>query len=411
MKRFEWIFKVSFFVFLCSLTPSASLRAQAVDSVATAGVDSVDISLLTCGPGRLAYELYGHTALRVKGSPFIFYDRDGNPIVFDDVVANWGLFSFHQPYFVLRFVFGKTDYRMGLEPMEFFLEEYEDEGRMVYEQVLNLTAQEKADIIAALKENDKPENRYYRYNYFYDNCTTRADQMVVSHLNVTRADTLESKAYPVTYREAVHVYNGHRRWARLGNDLLLGILSDKQTSRREQEFLPSNLLYDFDHARIYSNGSYKPLVKERRIIVPSGVQMLHGSFPLTPRQCGYVLLFAGAMLAFMQWRQRRVFVLWDGLLTTASGIIGFVLFLMLFSQHPTVSLNFQFLFFNPVHIICLWSVLRGKAIRYWHLCIVMAVLFLIGSLFQTYAEGLYTLALCLLIQAIIHLFIVKRNEQ
>jgi hypothetical protein len=56
-------------------------------------------------------------------------------------------------------------------------------------------------------------------------------------------------------------------------------------------------------------------------------------------------------------------------------------------------------------------VLRGKAIRYWHLCIVMAVLFLIGSLFQTYAEGLYTLALCLLIQAIIHLFIVKRNEQ
>lgn len=363
-------------------------------------MDSVEISLLTCQPHDEVYSLYGHTAIRYHE-----LTKDGI-----DAAFNYGVFNYDAPLFVIRFVFGLTDYELGAYPTDLFQEEYRRFGSMVTEQVLNLSNQEKLLLRQALIDNLKPEHRIYRYNYFYNNCTTKARDIIERHIN-GQVKYTDRENYSPTYREMVHQMTRNHPWARFGNDLLLGILSDKQTSRREQEFLPSNLLYDFDHARIYSNGSYKPLVKERRIIVPSGVQMLHGSFPLTPRQCGYVLLFAGAMLAFMQWRQRRVFVLWDGLLTTASGIIGFVLFLMLFSQHPTVSLNFQFLFFNPVHIICLWSVLRGKAIRYWHLCIVMAVLFLIGSLFQTYAEGLYTLALCLLIQAIIHLFIVKRNEQ
>ena len=87
-----------------------------------------------------------------------------------------------------------------------------------------------------------------------------------------------------------------------------------------------------------------------------------------------------------------------------SGIIGFVLFLMLFSQHPTVRINLQILFFNPVHLICLWPVIKGRQTRYWMICVVMVVLFLIGSMFQSYAEGLYTLALCLLLQSIPHLF-------
>ena len=363
-------------------------------------MDSVEISLLTCQPHDEVYSLYGHTAIRYHE-----LTKDGI-----DAAFNYGVFNYDAPLFVIRFVFGLTDYELGAYPTDLFQEEYRRFGSMVTEQVLNLSNQEKLLLRQALIDNLKPEHRIYRYNYFYNNCTTKARDIIERHIN-GQVKYTDRENHSPTYREMVHQMTRNHPWARFGNDLLLGILSDKQTSRREQEFLPSNLLYDFDHARIYSNGSYKPLVKERRIIVPSGVQMLHGSFPLTPRQCGYILLFAGAMLAFMQWRQRRVFVLWDGLLTTASGIIGFVLFLMLFSQHPTVSLNFQFLFFNPVHIICLWSVLRGKAIRYWHLCIVMAVLFLIGSLFQTYAEGLYTLALCLLIQAIIHLFIVKRNEQ
>ena len=85
------------------------------------------------------------------------------------------------------------------------------------------------------------------------------------------------------------------------------------------------------------------------------------------------------------------------------GTIGTVLFLMLFSQHPTVSLNLQIIFFNPIHLLFLWPVLKGKPTRYWLTIPVLAVLFLIGGLFQHYAEGIYVLALCLLLQSILHI--------
>ena len=128
-------------------------------------------------------------------------------------------------------------------------------------------------------------------------------------------------------------------WSRFGNDLLLGIQADSKTTMRQQEFLPDNLLYDFDHAQIYENGEYRPLVKERRIAVPAGVQMIHNGFPLTPLQIGEILLAIGFVLFLLQWRLHRVFILWESLLMLLSGIIGIVLFLMLFSQHPTVRIN------------------------------------------------------------------------
>jgi hypothetical protein len=208
----------------------------------------------------------------------------------------------------------------------------------------------------------------------------------------------------------VHHMTRNHPWSRFGNDLLLGIQADFKTTMRQQEFLPDNLLYDFDHAQIYTNGQYRPLVKERRIIVPAGVQLIHNGFPLTPSECGIILLVTGLILFVIQWRMRRVFILWESLLMVVSGIIGFMLFLMLFSQHPTVRLNLQILLFNPLHLVYLWPVIKGRQTRYWMICAVMVVLFLIGSLFQSYAEGLYTLALCLLLQSILHLFTRKTNE-
>jgi hypothetical protein len=294
--------------------------------------------------------------------------------------------------------------------MKYFEQEYRSVGSSVTEQVLNLTAEEKQRLFEALIRNLQPENRIYRYNYFYDNCSTRPRDIIEQCINGDIQYT-EREEFTPSYRDMIRICTRNHPWATFGNDILLGVKADLATDRRQQEFLPEHLLYDFDHAQIYANGEYRPLVKERRILIPAGVQVIEPDFLFSPTECACALLILSIVIMTLEWRRKKTFRLWDGLLMTAQGLVGLLLFVMLFSQHPTVSLNFQFLFFNPVHIICLWSVLRGKAIRYWHLCIVMAVLFLIGSLFQTYAEGLYTLALCLLIQAIIHLFIVKRNEQ
>ena len=363
-------------------------------------MDSVEISLLTCQPHDEVYSLYGHTAIR-------YHEFTKGGI---DAAFNYGVFNYDAPFFVVRFVFGLTDYELGAYPTQLFQKEYRHFGSMVTEQVLNLTNDEKLALRMALVENLRPTNKVYRYNYFYNNCTTKARDIIEQHIR-GKVQYTGREDYTPTYREMVHHMTRNHPWSRFGNDLLLGIQADSKTTMRQQEFLPDNLLYDFDHAQIYENGEYRPLVKERRIAVPAGVQMIHNGFPLAPLQIGEILLAIGFVLFLLQWRLHRVFILWESLLMLLSGIIGIVLFLMLFSQHPTVRINLQLLFFNPLHLIYLWPVIKGRPTRYWLICVIMCILFLIGSLFQSYAEGIYLLALCLLLQSILHIFMFKRNEQ
>ena len=95
------------------------------------------------------------------------------------------------------------------------------------------------------------------------------------------------------------------------------------------------------------------------------------------------------------------------MLTT--GIIGIVLTLMLFSQHPTVSLNLQIILLNPLPWFFLWPVIRGRTTHYWQITFVLCILFFIGSLFQSYAEGIWSLALCLLLQSVLHTISVRQK--
>ena len=350
-------------------------------------MDSVEFSLLTCQPHDEVYSLYGHTAIRYHEL------RPGGL----DWAFNYGVFDFKKPHFVARFVFGLTDYELGAYPYKYFVKEYRRFGSMVTEQVLNLTDEEKMALHDALAINLRPENKIYRYNYFYNNCTTKARDIIESCIN-GKVEYAGREDYTPSYRDIVHSMTRNNPWSRFGNDLLLGIKADWKTDLRQQEFLPGNLLYDFDHAQIYSNGSYRPLIKERRIAVPAGVQIIESGFPLTPLACAAILLAVGIVIFFVEWRKKRVFVLWDVLMMITTGTIGIVLTLMLFSQHPTVSLNLQIILCNPLPWLFLWPVIRGRETRYWKITAILAVLFLIGSFFQCYAEGIHVLALCLLMQ-------------
>ena len=350
-------------------------------------MDSVEFSLLTCQPHDEVYSLYGHTAIRYHEL------RPGGL----DWAFNYGVFDFKKPHFVARFVFGLTDYELGAYPYKYFVKEYRRFGSMVTEQVLNLTEEEKMTLHDALAINLRPENKIYRYNYFYNNCTTKARDIIESCIN-GKVEYAGREDYTPSYRDMVHSMTRNNPWSRFGNDLLLGIKADWKTDLRQQEFLPGNLLYDFDHAQIYSNGSYRPLIKERRIAVPAGVQIIESGFPLSPLACAAILLAVGIVIFFFEWRKKRAFVLWDVLLMITTGTIGIVLTLMLFSQHPTVSLNLQIILCNPLPWLFLWPVIRGRETRYWKITAILAVLFLIGSFFQCYAEGIHVLALCLLMQ-------------
>ena len=392
MKHLKTVFNALRWGFLTFITGfSAPVAAQ--DDSTLLAMDSVEISLLTCQPHDEVYSLYGHTAIR-------YHDMHSKEGV--DAAFNYGVFNFNAPHFVARFVFGLTDYELGAYPYDLFQAEYRHFGSMVTEQVLNLTAQEKYQLRQALSENLRPENRIYRYNYFYNNCTTKARDIIEQCIN-GKVEYTERDDYTPTYRDMVHEMTQRNPWSRWGNDLLLGIKSDQSTTMRQQEFLPHNLMYDFDHARISVNGTYRPLVKERRIGVPAGVQMQEPGFPLSPMQCMLALLAVGLVLFLIQWKKHVIFIAWEVLLMLTTGTMGIVLFLMLFSEHPTVSLNLQFILLNPLHWLFLWPVIRGKKTIYWRITAALSCLFLIGGLFQSFAEGIWSLALCLLLQSILHI--------
>ena len=394
---FNTLFGLLLLLFSGAYTPVYA-QESTVEDILPDPMDSVEISLLTCQPHDEVYSLYGHTAIR-------YHDMRKDKEV--DVAFNYGVFDFKKPYFVLRFVFGLTDYELGVYPFSLFLKEYRHFGSMVTEQMLNLTSEEKLLLHEALRQNLQPENSVYRYNYFYNNCTTKARDIIEKCIT-GKTEYAERENFTPTYREMVHEMTRNHPWARFGNDLLLGIKADQPTTLRQQEFLPYNLMYDFDHAQIYENGQYRPLVKERRTALPGGVQIVKQGFPLSPIACAILLTVTGLILLILQWRSKRSFLFWDILLMLTIGTIGIMLTLMLFSQHPTVSLNLQILLFNPLPWFFLWPVIRGRQNRYWLVSCVLIALFFIGSLFQQYAEGLWSLALCLLMQCYIHIKKVSR---
>lgn len=355
--------------------------------------DSIEVSLLTCSPHEEIYSLYGHSAIR-------WHDlRNGKD---NDIVFNWGVFDFRRPHFVARFVFGLTDYELGVFPFDFFWPYYKKVGSSIIEQVLNLTNEEKMHLQLILAENMKQENRVYRYNYFYDNCSTRPRDAIEKCL-VGKLEYAERETYTPSYREMVHVCVRNHPWAAFGNDMLLGVRADFETTLRQQEFLPENLMYDFDRAQIYVNGQYRPLVKERRMTVPPGVQIVEQDFPLSPMECAWLFLTCSLIILAFEWKRKKTFKYWDALLMLLQGLAGCVLFVMLFSQHPTTSTNLQILLLNPISLFYIPAVVRRRPTIWWKVLPVMIVLFLIGGIFQHYADGMLIVALCLLLRVLIHL--------
>lgn len=395
MKQKNNFFRI-FILLFAGLLPLTKAMAQKDDTPKSLEpFDSVEVSLLTCSPHEEIYSLYGHTALR-------WHDLSKG----DDIAFNWGVFDFRKPFFVGRFVFGLTDYELGAYPYPLFRQEYMAYGSSITEQVIDLKPEEKMKLKEALVNNLQPENKVYRYNYFYDNCSLRPRDLIERCINgkVTYAPRED---YQPTYREMVHDCVRNHPWAAFGNDMLLGIRADLKTDLRQQEFLPSNLMYDFDRATIYSGGEYRPLVKERRIALQAGVQVIEEDFPLTPSQCAWILFILSAGIALIEWKRKKRFKYWDALLMLVQGLAGCVLFVMIFSQHPTTSLNLQLLLLNPLPLFFIPAVLRRRKSRWWTILPVMMVLFAIGSLFQHYAEGMMIVALSLLIRVIINIKVEK----
>ncbi len=366
-----------------------------VPAQAQTKTDSIELSLLTCTPNQRIYGLYGHTALRLHDL------KTG-----EDWAFNYGVFNFNTSFFVLRFIFGLTDYELAPMPMKYFREEYVRMKCRVTEQVLNLTAEEKQRMIAALNDNYLPQNRVYRYNYFYDNCTTRARDMIERNVSgsVDYGKGDGNGGDGPSYREMVHHYTAQHPWAALGNDLCLGFKADRPTSWRKQQFLPERLMEDFSKAKFVSpDGKVRPAVAATRIVTMGGQQTVEEEFPLSPTACAFILFGLTLFICAIELKKRKIIRAYDALLMVVQGVSGIIITALLFSEHPTTSTNLQILLLNPLPLVFLYKTLKGKALIWWRIETVLVILFFAGAFVQDYAEGMEIVALCLLYRCAVHL--------
>lgn len=369
------------------------------DSLSNDPMQNVSISLLTCEPHDEVYSLYGHTAIRLTNS------KTG-----EDWAINYGVFDFSSDFFVLRFVFGLTDYTIGIYPFERFLSEYRYFGCAVHQQRINMDSQQKREFIRLLDENIRPENAIYRYNYFYNNCTTKA--MDIIHHAIQNGESRQIVQWPdhdstestTTFRMLIHSKNEDHPWARFGNDLLLGIGSDQPTRNYERWFLPEIMMRDFNEAKIVTSDNGKctsrSLVDSTFVVIEAGTPYSSATsdFPFRPMTCAimYLVLVIAFCLSERYWLKRTL--KWGRFtLTLPYTVIGIVLTAMIFSQHPTVSLNLQILIANP--FIAILTLPNIKWRWKWHYVIVMCILFFIGGFFQSYAEGMMLMGISLVMLA------------
>ena len=359
--------------------------------------DSIQISLLTCSPGKEIWAQYGHTAIRYKD------EKAGQ-----DIAINYGLFSSDQPFFILRFIFGLTDYRVGAEPMDMFIAQYSYEGRGVIEQVLNISPKDKELIRKALEENLKPENVVYRYNFFYDNCTTRAQHILLDHLNGKIECLPEKSKVLYSYREMIHKWNKEDAWVQLGEDMLLGVTADVPVKTKQQElFLPDNLRKYI--GRIVHNG--KSLVKRESYLVQPP-QFIESKISLiSPMQVAVIFAIIATLILFYEYNRKKALWFWDIMLMVASGIIGILLFIMIFSSHPCVSINMIIFLFNPLALFLIPSVIKSirhkKSHWWWSVWSVSIIIGFIGRFFQQIPVPILIVALFLLFNCIFHQWLIR----
>ncbi len=296
----------------------------------------IEISILTCSPGKEVYSVFGHTAIRV-------FDKENNI----DEVYNFGMFDFDTPNFEYKYLKGKLEYFRGVEKTDNFIKIYTYEERLITEQVLNLNEYEKNEIIDRLKFLHRPENKFYLYSFLEKNCSTETRDLL-SYIGID----FKKQELEKSNRTLINSYLKEMPWLKLGINLVLGKSLDKNSTRNQSMFLPDYLKKEIDNATL--NG--KKIVKnEQNLNSTQNSYRFNFQRILSP-----LLLFSLIALMTFFWFpvQARLITC---LLISITGL--FILALWIFSGHEEVKNNLNIIWCNPLYFIYIPLFIQNKSNR------------------------------------------------
>ncbi|MDQ3674762.1 MAG: DUF4105 domain-containing protein, partial [Gemmatimonadota bacterium] len=327
-------------------------RAQIIPFVpaAPAGEPGSELTvyLLTIGQGEAVWELFGHNAIWIK-------DRSNG----SDITYNWGMFDFAQPNFVGRFLTGNTSYWMEAIDLESMLRAYTQRNRSLLAQELNLSPAQRLLLKKSLEENARPENKFYRYDYYRDNCSTRLRDMLDRALGGQLQTATTTRLTSETYRSHTQRLTQSNTPVHTGVTFALGHPADRPISMWEEMFLPVRMANHLRTVRVSDSTDNKiPLVRSEMALFTAGRAPEPSSPPsYLPWFVAIGITLAGALIALVSRAEAggRVALFAATMLATlwslVAGLAGSALLAAwAFTHHYFMSWNENLLQLNPISI-------------------------------------------------------------
>ena len=365
-----------------------------------------EISLLTGSPGNELYTTFGHSAIRVR-----------DPHQSLDLVFNYGTFDFSTPNFYMKFLRGKLDYMLSVETFDRFQLGYYSGNQLVIEQVLHLDSAQKQTVFNYLAVNYRPEKRFYKYDFFFDNCATRIRDLFEN----TLGDRLISRypeewtTHPATFRTLLHHYlTGWQMWSGLGIDIILGIPTDRPALPNEYLFLPDFMAETYRLSQVVTDtGVAQSYVMNEETIITNRPEP-DPPVLLMPRPVTWTLLAVVGLLTALGFYLRKPLRAIDVFLFGLAGAIGvLIVFLWFFTEHSATKNNLNILWAWPFHLPFLFLFFRSERGVFFNLYLIVYIstlAVLLGSwawLPQHLNPALIPFLIVLMMRSALHLIIYR----
>jgi len=330
---------------------------------------AAQVSVITCGPGTELYSTFGHSAFRIK-----------DPVNGLDRVYNYGTFNFNTPNFYAKFARGKLLYELRAYDFGNFLRGYHEENRWVKEQVLDLNNDQVKQVFDFLENNAKPENMAYKYDFFYDNCSTKMMDVLEQVLGSDLVFDPNFEEGKYTHRQLIQMYLGELPWSDFGIDLALGSVIDREIPSKAYMFLPDYVLQGVDASGIKESGIIKPLVKETNTILDSK-PLINKGWSITPFWVFTILAVAVILISIRDFKKRRRNKLLDYILFLSTGITGLVILLLWFAtDHSATANNLNILWAFAPNLVFALMLHQNRSYYAHYMLFLLALLDLVAVL-------------------------------
>ena len=321
------------------------------------------VGIMVMEPGEIFWERFGHDSILVV-----------DPQTGAAISYNFGYFDPTEPDFIARFVRGDMRYKLAAVPYEQDLVLYREEGRGVHVQWLDLDEAQAREIAAALADNARPENAYYRYDYFKDNCSTRVRDAIDRALAGGLRKQVEGRSQGLTWRSEAVRLASPATWMWLGFDIGLGPAADQPMTLWEQAYVPRRLSDTLSEIR---NGHGRPLVLGQDELLPHRIAPEPDEHQ--PRWWLWAIwgVALGAVAVWLGQHKPRALAAIAMPFWTLAGVIGaLLLFIWFGTEHRMGWGNHNLFLLNPLSWLALpgaWGVLRGRVPGVWFTRILFAL--------------------------------------